>query len=125
MDIVGWLLVLGLTLRLTRFVITDTLGKWWIHDPLDRAMASYAGKVIESHANSGNPGEPPTPWWWKYRVGLNCPYCVGFWISGAVALSYLLVGDTVAWRFVAGVFTLNWVASHVGARLGDAEGHDD
>jgi len=123
MDIIGWLLIVGFTLRLTRFIITDSLGHWWIQDPIDRAMARYADRKIAEAQQAGT--SPEDPWWWKYRAGLWCPYCVGFWVGVAVIASYLLWGHTELWKVVAGAFTLNWVTAHVGARLGDAEGNDD
>lgn len=123
MDILGWLLVLGLTLRLTRFIITDTLGQWWIQDPVDRAMARYAERKINESKLTGE--APEEPWWWKYRVGLNCPWCIGFWVGVAVVASYLLWGHNEWWRVVAAMFTLNWVVAHIATRVGDTGGDDN
>jgi hypothetical protein len=54
--------------------------------------------------------------------GLDCPFCVGFWIGGAV-----LVGEAVtrrapspvraAWRLLTGALALNYVTGHLSSRL--------
>lgn len=112
----GALVLLGAA-RLTRFVVRDDLAKWWIHEPIDRAMDAYAEREMWAAANVGQ--EPREPWWWKYRSGLNCPWCVGFWISlGAVA--------AMRWRIpgvrlgMAGL-AVNYLATHAGELLGDYE----
>lgn len=123
MDLLGWLLVLGATLRLSRLVIVDDLGKWWLQDRIDRAMDRYADKEIVA-ANLED-RLPRDPWWWKYRAGLWCPFCVGFWIAVGVVLSYLFWGDTLVWKVIAAMLTLNYVAAHLGARLGDVRDDDE
>lgn len=101
------LLLLLVTLRLSRFVTTDSLGQWWFYNPLYK----------RSHRHPSQ----PTPWWLKYLDGLTCPFCVGFWIGCVTALSLWLAGgpgDAAEWwRWVAGVFALNWVVGHVANRL--------
>lgn len=104
------LLIAGATARLSRLVTTDFIGAWWIKDPVDRAMERYE----ESH-----PGEPE-PWWWKYRAGLDCPYCVGFWIGTGVLASYAVAGRSRFWRFGAGALALNYVVAHVSSRIDTA-----
>lgn len=124
MDLVGWLLVLLTTMRLARLVIVDSLGKWWVQDPVDRAMARYERREVTAAREAGRP--PRTPWWWKYRSGLWCPWCIGFWIAVAVLGSYLWVGQTWPWRFVAGALSLNYVAAQIGSRWDTSkEGMDD
>lgn len=143
------LLMAGATARLSRLITTDHLGKWWIKDPIDAAMDRYEvlhthpifpdgvdhGKTAQDLLSSDYQGpavvgwEPERePWWWKYRAGLDCPFCIGFWLTGAVMLSRYLVGrDSRAvsvWRFVTGVLSLNYVVAHVSSRL-DAEGKSD
>ena len=108
--------------RLSRLVITDDLGRWLIHDPIDRAMDRYAERELWAAANVGQ--EPREPWWWKYRSGLDCPFCIGFWLSllvvglGAAATRREGIG-AIAWRAGTGALATNYVASHLGARLGD------
>lgn len=100
------LLVLGLTLRLTRLIIADDLGAWWVREP--------AIDWAEDH-----PGR------YKLVSGLYCPFCVGFWIGVASLASLALVGGPgdahEVWRYIAGAFTLNWIVGHVAARMGDSD----
>lgn len=103
------LLLLLVSLRLTRLVTTDNLpGQWWIYGPLYKR--AY-----------GHPSSTPTPRWAKYLEGLTCPFCVGFWIGLAALVSLLLVGGpgdaAVWWRYATGAFALNWVVGHVANRL--------
>lgn len=123
-------LLLGFALRLARLVITDDLGQllvveqvqrlqqmiynnWW--DTLSRTERRDVAQGVSEK-------EPPT----TIRVlnAVSCPWCIGFWLA-ALALASLLVawsvGGTllVIWRIVAGLFTLNYVAAHVGSSLGD------
>ena len=102
-----WLVVLDLslliltTLRLTRLVMTDSLGQWWIYGPV------YKRTVVSGKSSK----------WHKYIDGLTCPFCVGFWIGAAMVLSLYLVGGVGEaadwWRWLTGIFALNYVAGHV------------
>lgn len=114
-------LVLGATMRLTRFVVTDTLGAWLIRDQVDAAMVRYEEREYEAAENEGR--DVREPWWWKYREGLECPWCVGFWIGVGVLGSYHLVGRGRAWQFVATALTLNEVSARLGTVLGDFDEH--
>ena len=100
--------------RLTRFVTTDEMGEWWIKDPVDRAMGRYVDRVHEEYDRTGEPfGEP---WWWKYRSGLDCKWCVGFWLASATTAATTLVRGTRAegvWRFVRVCFATNYAAALV------------
>lgn len=120
------LLTLGLTLRVVRAVTGDTIGERYILDPTRAwAMRQHPKTtgdltVIDGEAHSRR--------WLFWQSGLACPFCIGFYIAGAVLLSLFLVGGpgdaAEPWRWVAGWFTLNWIAAHVGSRLGDA-GYDE
>lgn len=101
-------LALGASLRLTRLIVTDDLGQWWVKDPL----RNYVLQRI------------PTEQAEDYLDGLDCPFCVGFWIGAGVLASAALLGERRSWRFVAGALTLNYVAAHLGARLGDTASED-
>lgn len=71
--------------RLTRLVTTDKLGKWLIQEPVDMLMGAYYEEALQEAKEHGT--EPVEPWWWKYRSGLECQWCVGFWLTlGAVAV---------------------------------------
>lgn len=86
------------TLRLVRLVITDDI-------PFGSIRLLLGKDRIE-------------------RLGLDCPFCCGFWIGVLGLLVLWLVGgpgDAADWwRYAAGAFALNWLAAHIGGRLGDA-----
>lgn len=98
------LLVLA-TLRVTRLATTDSIGQWWIYEPIAK-RAFGAGRK---------------PKWAKYVDGLQCPYCIGFWIGAIGVGSLMLAGGpghaALWWRLLAGIFALNWVVGNVASRL--------
>ena len=106
--------LLGASMRLTRLIVTDDVpGQWWIKDPLHKA-------AITHHSRTGQ-----VPRWWRYTEGLDCPFCAGLWIAAAVAIADELAGENRAWRVLTTALTLNEVAAHAGARLGDTTTTDD
>lgn len=105
-DMIDSGLVLGATMRLTRAVVSDDIGAWWVKDPLDRLH--HEGRL--GHLDH------------KWLGGLECPYCVGFWIgAGVLATKHIAkaTGLMGPWRFVTSALTLNEVAAHAGIALGD------
>lgn len=102
----GTVLALGAAARLTRFVVTDDLGEWWIKEPL----RSKAAKL--------------DPRWDKYVEGLDCSFCVGFWATAAVMGAGSVLRWNRAWQWGAGVFAASYVVAHVSSRL-DADGDSD
>ena len=104
MDILSAVLLVGFAARLTRLVAVDDAGhpfrwvtfKLWPNRHIDKAVEL-----------------------------LGCPFCIGFWLSALVVASWVLVGHTVAWQLVAGVFTLNYVHAHLNARLDLGADDDD
>lgn len=65
--------------------------------------------------------DPDNGWRSKLVHGLDCPFCVGFWIGGAV-----LVGEAVtrraprlrgAWTLALGALALNYLVGHVSSRI--------
>lgn len=84
MDIVGFLVVLGISARLTRLVT---------HDEIMQPLRTKAG----------------TGW-----IGfmIHCPWCVGLWITGAVTLTYALLPEpgreAAAWAAAALAANLLW-----------------
>jgi hypothetical protein len=98
------------TLRVTRLVTTDNVpGQWWIYGPLYKRLYGHGDRARM------------TPRWGRYIEGLQCPFCVGFWIGlAAVVLVALLggPGDLPAWfRYLMGAFALNYVVGHVSRGL--------
>jgi hypothetical protein len=113
------------TLRLTRFVTTDYLGHWMIVQPARRWA------LWEFHQVRHAPAEVIDEEWNQAEVfvtkrqklvkGLDCPFCVGFWIGAAVLLS-LAIARAVppllpVWRFVMSALALNYVTAHISARV--------
>lgn len=102
------LLLLGLTARLSRLVTTDDIGVWWVQEPAGRWATSLSTPERRQKAI-------------RYVEGLECPYCVGFWIAVATTVSLLLVGGPGeahdVWRWVAAAFTVNYVVAHFSSRM--------
>lgn len=100
-----WLLA---TLRVSRLVTSDLIpGKLWIQLPLNKRAYRR--------------GPQDMPGWSRYLDGLECPFCVGFWV-GLAGLALLLLaggpGDAADWwRFLAAAFGGNYVVGHVAKRL--------
>lgn len=102
------LLLLGLTARLSRLVTTDDIGVWWFQTPAKRlAMKADTPERRDKALD--------------YAAGLECPYCVGFWIAVATTFSLWLAGGpgdaADVWRWVAAVFTVNYVVAHTSSRM--------
>ena len=104
-------LIVGATMRLTRLVVTDDIGEWWIKEPLTTWIHTHKHMTDAEHQTFE-----------KYFEGLNCPFCCGFWIGAGVLASHSIAkraGMLGAWRFVASAFTLNEVAAHANVWIGD------
>ncbi len=102
-------LIVGATARLTRLVVADDLGKFWVQEPVSDIAATYADH---------HDGQAPA--WWRYADGLSCPNCVGFWIgAGVLTVTTATKGTRLAkpWRFVMAALTLNVVTVVAGSRV--------
>lgn len=86
-------------MRLSRLVTTDDLGRY-AREPAQRWGARH----------------PAHAW---LAEGTECPFCVGYWCGVVVLAAYQVRPLRPLWRFVCGTLTLNEVAAHLGARLGD------
>lgn len=121
------LLAVGAAARLARLVITDDLGQWWVQQPVARAMGTYATTEMVRAAEEDR--EPVEPWWWKYESGLQCPWCIGFWLGTGVLVTGAVADrhptTRALWKLGAGALALNYVTAHLGARLGDFEDDDE
>ena len=112
-------LLLGLTLRLTRLVTTDDISEWWLRDPAEKWAIKHKKLV---HVSRDNRTETySTGWRGKLVSGLDCPFCIGFWLGLGAVISLDFVGGPGSasdrWRYTAGAFTLNYISAHVSARL--------
>lgn len=109
-------LLLGATLRLSRLVTTDYIGEWWIRDPAERWVDRH--KTF-SHSQ-GNVDLYEKGWRGKVITGLECPFCVGFWLGLAAIISLELAGGPGSaaewWRYTAGGLALNYIVGHISAR---------
>lgn len=116
-------------LRLTRFVTSDKLGEWWFVGRVKvwalRREAPEGAIVSDGRYQPGDDAmpTPPADWGWRSRLvsGLDCPFCVGFWIGAAVLLAEIVTRRIPVlrglWSFVAGALALNYVTGHVSSRI--------
>jgi hypothetical protein len=99
------LLLVGFTLRTIRLVCTDTI--------TDR----YLRRHVVAWAERDDTGS--REFW---ADGLECGFCVGFWLTGLCLLSLYLAGGpgdaALWWHVLAGWFTLNYVTAHIWSRIG-------
>lgn len=130
------------TARLTRFITTDHLGEWWIVGPLKRwawrrehqgylsANCDQEGwyEEQEERRRATIEHDPvPTPptrrgaWRSKLVKGLDCPFCVGFWIGALVLLGEVATHRwrplRAVWTFALGALGLNYAVGHVSSRI--------
>lgn len=100
------LLIIGASLRLTRFVVTDDLGGWLIREPVHASAQRHGTREAQ-----------------RLAEGIDCPFCVGQWIAAGVLGSYLLArrrpATLAAWRYVAGSLALNHLTAHIAVRIND------
>jgi len=100
-------LVTGLTMRLTRLVVSDDLGQLWLKDPVDRWLSA------QETSGRAHPLR-------RYSEGFDCPHCVSFHAAYLSLGSYLLARRLhllPVWRFAAGTMSLSAVVGHVSARI--------
>ena len=123
------------TARLSRFVTSDKLGDWMIVRPAKDWAVRHEGEGEEmveqyyladgspGHAETFKTGEPDEENGWRSKLvaGLECPFCVGFWIgAGVLAADAALPERGVARRlydFGTTALALNYVVGHVSAKL--------
>ena len=120
----AWIGVAALaTARLTRFFTSDKLGEWLIVGRVKRWASQIESPTTPPALGEVDPYPTPEPrWGWRSKLvsGLDCPYCVGFWL-GALVLAVLplrrvpVLGALI--RFGIGAFALNYVVAHMSARI--------
>lgn len=113
-------LVVGASLRLTRFITSDTLGEWVLVGRLRRWADEHEARHLAARGETPSEDHEPETWQARAVSGLDCPFCVGFWLGAAALASWPAVRNTRLqgpWRFVAGALTLNYLAGHISARL--------
>lgn len=134
------LLAIGAALRLTRFVTQDWLGEWWIVRPLKRWAAPHEAarreeirrhlahlvpdeepaepvRTILADYDNGNPLSGPG----RLVKGLDCPFCVGFWlVLGGLSVAAIVARRPALrgpFRLLAGALAANYVTGHISSRL--------
>ncbi|QGJ89430.1 hypothetical protein PBI_SMARTIES_25 [Microbacterium phage Smarties] len=126
-------IVLLATARATRFVTSDWLGEWWFVGKARRWAESFeeqdrrAEWEALSHPRppygqwaSPRDGQGPRSWQAKLVKGLDCPFCVGFWIGGVILLGEATIGRSPLrplWRFGLGMLGLNYLVGHISSRI--------
>lgn len=133
-------------LRLTRFVVLDDLGHWVIKGPYQRWAARREGTALVSLAETRDQAvidgqievaddadarlyryseeDEPITLAQKISHGLNCPYCVGTWISlGMVGAAALAVRDSrtrTIWSVIVGGLASSYVIGQAITRLDES-----
>lgn len=126
--IVGWALVLLASARATRFITSDTLGEWTLVAPAKKwahryeSTADMQGQVedAELYGAAIPTPEPRNGWRSKLTYGLDCPFCVGFWIGAVILLGEVTIGRSPLrplWRFGLAALGLNYLVGHISSRI--------
>ena len=121
-------LLLLASVRLTRFVTSDFLGEWTLVGPAKRwAHRHESGAEAQGQAEDayrwGQPIPTPEPWQgWRSKLvkGLDCPFCVGFWLGGLVLLGEATLGRSPLrplWRFGLTMLGMNYLVGHLSSRI--------
>lgn len=140
-------LVILATLRLTRLVTSDWLGEWmiirpakaWAAEPEHEAVKQLRARLDFIDNLPIAPGPRATvvegtwrrdaaegnPFSWQARLvkGLECPFCVGYWIGLAILVvtTFLLwlapAGIVLIWGLLLGSLGLNYLVGHTSSRL--------
>lgn len=100
MDAFDLILTVGLTARLTRFVVFDTAGS-----VVRLPLIKIADRVAPIRGYS-----------WADEL-TSCPFCIGFWIALGVATTWAAFGSTTVWTVIALAATCSYVAGHAAATL--------
>lgn len=97
--LLGILLILGATLRITRFFVTDELGQRLVNKLPKGRVKDF---IIEM---------------------TDCIFCTSVWVSFAVVATWIVLPDPYSF-YVLAPFAVAWVTAHIGLRVGDA-GYDE
>jgi hypothetical protein len=138
-------LVVLATARLTRFITRDWVGEWTIVRPVKSWASSHERRELERRsevlrarrevefdrlvhddADVFPPYSEHDPFTWqaKLATGLDCPFCVGFWVGGAVIAGEAITGASraprvlrAAWSGILAALALNYLVGHLSHRL--------
>lgn len=121
-------MILLATARASRFFTSDSLGEWTLVGPAKkwahRHESTYVDQAAAEDAEaSGAPIPTPHPangWRSKLVNGLDCPFCVGFWLGGAILLGEATIGRSPLrplWRFGIAMLGMNYLVGHLSSRI--------
>lgn len=121
------------SLRATRFVTSDWLGEWTIGARAKRWAnrreafvdddIRLADRATQDRELGKMPVDVENGWRSKLVHGLDCPFCVGFWLGALVLAGEALFRFTPlrvlrpVWTFALAVAGLNYVVGHVSSRI--------
>jgi hypothetical protein len=126
--LLSYALAVPATLRLTRFITSDWLGEWLVDKPLRKwaVNKSMEGQITmmdpsltEDQIFAGLNWSEDQPWRVKLVKGLDCPFCVGFWI-GLVILAAAAFTPKIlrpALHLLFSGLALNYLVGHVSSRI--------
>ncbi|UDL16206.1 hypothetical protein SEA_KOZIE_10 [Microbacterium phage Kozie] len=124
MKALTYVLALLAALRATRFITSDHLGEWWLVGPAKRwawRRGTHGYSPTEINADPAPTPDPASGWRAKLVSGLDCPFCVGFWITGAAVLAAAAANRgprrRAAFQLLAGAVGANYVTGHISSRL--------
>lgn len=103
--------------RATRFITTDWLGEWLVVGPAKRWADATPGAVAVSDDDDRHRGNHAQ----RLVSGLDCPFCVGFWLGAGILLSHAVAARLPVYRPLHGLvvhaLALNYVTGHLSRRI--------
>jgi hypothetical protein len=129
--LLSFVLAVPATMRLTRFITTDWLGEWTLVRPIKRwafraevAEEQAIRSLIQSGLSVGEaygdtPAEEPRTWQGKLAKGLDCPFCIGFWLGLGVLVLATITPRVLRpiLNIMLGSLAMNYVVGHVSSRI--------
>lgn len=116
-------LVVLATARLVRLVTEDSLGDWWVRRPVRQWAIDRTGGLdgVEPEDFDDAVGDP-SRWSWRVKLasGIDCRWCVGFWLGVLVLIGEALTATRALrwarplWTFALSALALNVVANAAG-----------
>lgn len=122
---IGWLLLPLAALRLTRLITTDklpemlVLSRW--RTAANRAEAVEVNRRLRKDPKSVERYDPAMPVTVsaRFMAGLDCPFCIGFWIGLALIVLVAVTPKTLrpVLNVVLGALGLNYLVGHVSKKI--------
>jgi len=120
-----WLLVPLAVARLTRLITSDKLPEMLVLGKWRKAAYAREAEVVEKQFRTDPKSledyEPTLPRTAgaRFMAGLDCPFCIGFWVGLIVIVISLAVPKPLrtAWNALLGALGLNYVVGHISKRI--------